>query len=505
MVVTLGTALAIAGSALPAGFAQDTAGTPAATVTPEPDAPRLELKFEEFNDSGVSGTATLYEAGDRTIVELDLEDTGDDHPAYIHATSCEDLEPEPAYLLQNVGREGQSTSVVDAPLDDLIDGDFAIDLRLAPNELGTLIVCAEIEGEPQAPSASGTPGATPEATATEAAEPTATATEDVTDAAATETPDEPEPTAVPTEAAIGDVTNPLDGTGGAVNDSEDAASAPLPRTGDLDVTGTAVLTAIDDDTTRISVVLSGDAVTGDPIVHLHDGTCDEPGDVTIDLDPIDADGMSESDVDLSLDELLGDGYFINVHQSEAAYDTWLVCGGLADATVGMVVPEVAPETGASGSSGDETPVADPTTVPEDETAVGDAATGTANETPRAGDAIVTTPESTAVPAAVAGDGTSGDAADPGKGAPINVIGDGTSGDVGNSGKGIPVDPITGLPRTTGTGPLLSHGNTSLDRAMWISSALALLSLAAGFRVRLAGSRRSTTITRPPSGWTLPDI
>jgi hypothetical protein len=528
--------------------AQDATATPAAsptvTVTPEPDAPRLELEFEELNDSGVSGTATLYEAGDRTIVELDLEDTGENHPAHIHAGSCDDLQPEPEYPLENVGSDGRSTSVVDASLDELIDGDFAIDLHLAPNELGTLIVCADIEGEPEVPAAAGTPQARPAATpegtadltpetpdaperpdptagatevatedatgttatlaeaatraataavseaasviiaerpvsietpvaaeATEPADgtggaestiiPTEGATEEVTEAAetpaTTEIPDEPEPTAAPAETATEDATAPADGTGGAINDSADSASVPLASTSDLGVTATAVLTALDEDTTRISVVLSGDAVTGDHIVHLHGGTCDQPGDVTLDLDPIDAASVSETDVDLSLDELLADGYFINVHRPDAAYDTWLVCGDLSAATVGMVAPEVAPET----ETRDQRPVVEATTAPTDEPPVAEATTAPEVETPAA------------VPTA----------------APVNVAGDGTSGDVAESGKGSPVDPTTGLPETTGTGPLRT-GDDPLDRAFWLSSALALVSLAAALWIRRADSRRS---------------
>ena len=628
--------------------AQDATGTPATpAVTPAPDAPRLELEFEELNDSGVSGTATLYESGDQTIVELSLEDTGENHPAHIHAGSCDDLQPEPEYPLQNVGAEGQSTSVVDATLADLIAGDFAIDLHLSPNELGTLIVCANIEGEPVAPTAEGTPGGAPgtpptvaatqpaaatqaatqppQPTATQPSPPTATQppvpiapptqaatptvqtpqplvavairvvdaaveaatlaraavapqgtagdqTRDVTEPAVTDTPDEAEATAAPANAP--------DGTGGAVNDSEGAASAPLPSTGDPDVDGTVVLTMIDADTTRISVMLSGDAVTSDAIVHLHDGTCDTPGDFTLELNPPDAEGTSETDVDLSLDELLGDGYFINVHESEAAYDTLLVCGELADATVGMVMPEnPAPEAGATivitpdpattptaapadtlpvveptstpveqtpaaeptaapdtltpaaevtTTPADQTPVVEPTAAPDtltpavEETPAAEATTAPENETPVAGKTIVTTPEPTEAPAPaqgdVIGDGTSGDVAASGKGSPIQPAGDGTSGDVSDagsasasaSGKGSPVDPTTGLPRTTGTGPIPMSHATGIDRAAWLSGALALLALGAGIRVRRVETRRSrsvvrTTTSRLPSRWTLPDI
>jgi len=136
---------------------QNTGGTPEASpmATPELDAPRITLDFTELNDSGVTGTATLYAAGERTIVELTLEDTGEDHPAHIHAGTCDDIQPEPEYNLQNIGESGTGTSLVDAPLDELIDGDYVIDLHLAANQLGTLIVCAEIEGTPA--NAAGTP------------------------------------------------------------------------------------------------------------------------------------------------------------------------------------------------------------------------------------------------------------------------------------------------------------------------------------------------------------
>ncbi|MGB3305376.1 MAG: hypothetical protein WBA63_04260, partial [Thermomicrobiales bacterium] len=134
--------------------------SPTVAITPAPDARRLILDFTELNDSGVTGTATLYEAGDRTIVDIDVKNTGKDHPAHIHAGTCGQLDPEPAFTLNDVHEDGKSRSVVDAPLEGLINGDFAIDLHLSPTELGTLIDCANIEGEPVAGSAATTPEAT---------------------------------------------------------------------------------------------------------------------------------------------------------------------------------------------------------------------------------------------------------------------------------------------------------------------------------------------------------
>lgn len=216
-------------------IAQDPPGTPVAT--PEPDAPRITVEFDELNDSGVSGQATLYEPGDDTFVELELDDTGENHPAHIHEGTCEDIEPEAAYNLENVNEEGTSDTLVDVSLGELLEGNFVIDLHLSPNELGILIVCAEIEGQPA--NAAGTPVSvggpgdpTSEPTATEPAIDPATEQPDPTEpgvAAVTQEPTAmPEPTIEPTatpEPTMEPTTTPeptptpddsADGTGGAV-------------------------------------------------------------------------------------------------------------------------------------------------------------------------------------------------------------------------------------------------------------------------------------------------
>src|SRR5690606_10086282 len=99
-------------------------------VTPPPGAPELSLTFIELNDSGVSGIATLYGDGDKTIVSIRVEDAGPNHPAHIHKGDCSKLDPYPAYDLENV-IDGRSTSIVDASLDDLLAGGYSIDLHMS--------------------------------------------------------------------------------------------------------------------------------------------------------------------------------------------------------------------------------------------------------------------------------------------------------------------------------------------------------------------------------------
>lgn len=220
------------------------AATPAAGPTPSADMPRLELALEELNDSGIGGTVTLYDAGEQVIVEFDAEGAGGDHPTHIHAGVCGELDPEPAFPLENVDENGESTTVVDTTLDELLAGDFAIDLHLTPDQLGTLIACANIDGEPTVPEgAAGTPASTPEATPDTTAEPTeeadgtggttgeeisdgtsgAEATDDQiarADEPATEpSADTPADTTAPTTATTipqPPSTSDADGTGGAV-------------------------------------------------------------------------------------------------------------------------------------------------------------------------------------------------------------------------------------------------------------------------------------------------
>lgn len=182
-------------AASPVGAQESTPGaTPTVEPTPSPQMPRLELELEELNDSGINGTVTLYDAGDQTIVDFDVEGAGGEHPAHIHEGVCGELEPEPAFLLENVNEDGESTTVVDVSLDALLEEDYAIDIHLAPDQLGTLIACVDIDGEPELP-AGATPVASPEATPADGiggiiADPTPTPTEDVGDGTggATETP-----------------------------------------------------------------------------------------------------------------------------------------------------------------------------------------------------------------------------------------------------------------------------------------------------------------------------
>ena len=76
------------------------------------------------NDSGQDGEATLSEVdSDTTRVVLEVENPSvEPQPAHIHRGSCENLDPQPAYPLENVV-DGKSTNEVNVAVEDLVDKD----------------------------------------------------------------------------------------------------------------------------------------------------------------------------------------------------------------------------------------------------------------------------------------------------------------------------------------------------------------------------------------------
>ena len=493
----------IAGSAHFA--AQDSPATPGAEATPTQQdlqerrdqaiadgVAQLEVEFEEYNDSGVEGTATFYDLGDETLIAISIEGGGEAHPAHIHEGTCGNAEPQPFVPLTTVDETGESLSLIDTSLSELIDGgDYTIDLHLSPNELGTLIVCANIEGTttPATPDPDATPAPTstpvPD-TATETPPVTATGeggiseTPTATQAPATETPtdaptevlvpaetpteapaDTPVPTVAPTEApdttpvATEDVSTPEvpadeDGTGGPQAAPGSVASLPLADYSGLGVHGTVSLIAIDEKTSRVTIRLKGDNVTGGHIAHLHPGTCEDPQDEgTIYLESVDSNGVSETTVGLSITELLNNDWIVNVHLSEADWDTWLVCGYLGDATGGM--------TGVQ----DITPV--PTT-PTPSTIVSKA------------------------------DGTSG-VGTSGKGEPVSSAGGTANGDgtTGVSGKG--ERSTTTLAQNVGVGSAIPWPESPAEAITWSLGVFAIVLAAAGIMLR-----RGERNYRQPTRW-----
>jgi hypothetical protein len=105
-----------------------------------------EVTFDlaEQGDSGQSGAVTLTADGERTRVVITLESPpAVPQPAHVHKGSCAELDPNPAYGLANVV-DGSSTTVVDARLQELRDGSYAVNVHKSGSELDVYVACADI-------------------------------------------------------------------------------------------------------------------------------------------------------------------------------------------------------------------------------------------------------------------------------------------------------------------------------------------------------------------------
>lgn len=104
----------------------------------------VTVDLAEQNGSGESGTVTLTADGEKTKVVIALENpSAAPQPAHVHEGSCAELDPNPAYGLENVV-DGSSTTVVDRPLEDLRDSDFAINVHKSAAQLDVYVACGNV-------------------------------------------------------------------------------------------------------------------------------------------------------------------------------------------------------------------------------------------------------------------------------------------------------------------------------------------------------------------------
>lgn len=104
-----------------------------------------ELQLRTLNDSGVTGTVTMTEAGEqRTRVEIHVDPSGHQSmPAHIHPGTCAELVPQPRYPLENV-IGGVSVTEIPASLDELLLGGVALNLHRSNEEMSIYTACVEL-------------------------------------------------------------------------------------------------------------------------------------------------------------------------------------------------------------------------------------------------------------------------------------------------------------------------------------------------------------------------
>ena len=110
----------------------------------ESGSDEVVVDLAEQNGSGESGTATLTTDGEKTKVVIALENPSTaPQPAHIHKGSCKELDPTPAYGLENVV-DGASTTVVDEALEELRDADYAINVHKSASQLDVYVACGDV-------------------------------------------------------------------------------------------------------------------------------------------------------------------------------------------------------------------------------------------------------------------------------------------------------------------------------------------------------------------------
>jgi hypothetical protein len=95
------------------------------------------------NNFGLTGRATLTDAGNQTMVQLTITGSDDVHPAHIHNGTCANLDPTPLYPLADV-RGGLSSTTVPASLADITSGQKAINVHRSPSDIATYVACGDI-------------------------------------------------------------------------------------------------------------------------------------------------------------------------------------------------------------------------------------------------------------------------------------------------------------------------------------------------------------------------
>jgi hypothetical protein len=108
-------------------------------------SPPRVITLRTLNDSGVTGTVSFGDLGERTGVEIAVAPGGNpDMPAHIHPGTCDNLTPQPKYPLENV-KNGVSKTVVPASLNELFAGNLAVNVHRSNDDLKTYTACVEIK------------------------------------------------------------------------------------------------------------------------------------------------------------------------------------------------------------------------------------------------------------------------------------------------------------------------------------------------------------------------
>jgi hypothetical protein len=96
------------------------------------------------NNSGETGTATLYDGAKGLIVRLRMSGSEVDQPAHIHKGTCDKLDPKPAYPLKTVHDGVSETTIENVTIAQLEKSPFAINVHKSTKELPVYVSCGNL-------------------------------------------------------------------------------------------------------------------------------------------------------------------------------------------------------------------------------------------------------------------------------------------------------------------------------------------------------------------------
>lgn len=106
----------------------------------------MEARLSPQRNSGESGTATLTKQGDKqtkVVLSVTGAPAGVSQPVHIHKGTCAKLDPKPAFPLSPLVN-GRSETVVNASIDELSKGGYAINGHKSAQEVSTYVFCGDL-------------------------------------------------------------------------------------------------------------------------------------------------------------------------------------------------------------------------------------------------------------------------------------------------------------------------------------------------------------------------
>jgi len=109
-------------------------------------ADSAKVTLSPQSGSGESGSATLTKSGEnqtKVVLNVTGAPSGVSQPVHIHKGTCDKLDPKPAFPLSPVVN-GKSETTVNASLDSLQKGGYAINGHKSAQEVSTYVFCGNI-------------------------------------------------------------------------------------------------------------------------------------------------------------------------------------------------------------------------------------------------------------------------------------------------------------------------------------------------------------------------